>query len=497
VSAQGYDVAVVGAGIGGLATAGLLARVGRSVILLDRATRPGGVCQDLTIDGHRFEVGATLLSGFGPGGPLAMLCQRLGISLPVTEADPAFQVALPNHRISLWTQPEAWWREIRREFPDEEAAWRALWSELEAVAAEREQAAKLLPSLPPERWRERLQVWRALTLGMLSPVPAKTAAILKRALRTPLRTTMLRHGLGETSQRVVEATLWYLLLRGPEECSTLEAAVTFQQARHGVATLPGGSTALADALAEKFQQDGGQLRLGTPVDHLLLESGRITGLVTAGGETIRSRFLVADVPRGVLARSLLPPSRSWHRRRHALDGPWHPARVAQAMVLTVPEVLVPSELSGHCFVVQDPRRPAREENVVFVRSAPGRDDPQGPGGLRHFTVGRFVAAPPQGGEDSAEGELVEVLDELVPGVGGAMAFHRVLRATDLEEAWGRPSAAVWHAADTRDWLGRRGLPHRPGWPGLLAVGEWTYPGRLVANVVEGAMRAVDLIAEST
>jgi hypothetical protein len=27
---------------------------------------------------------------------------------------------------------------------------------IDAVAAEREQAAKLLPSLPPERWRERL-----------------------------------------------------------------------------------------------------------------------------------------------------------------------------------------------------------------------------------------------------------------------------------------------------------------------------------------------------
>jgi len=378
---------------------------------------------------------------------------------------------------------------------NEEAAWRALWSELEAVALAREQAAKLLPPLPPEGWRERLQIWRALTLGMLSPVPARTGAILKRALRTPLRATFARHGLGETSQRVMEATLWYLLLRGPDECSTLEAAVALQQARCGVVAIPGGATALADALADKFQQDGGQLRLGTPLDHLLIEGGRITGVVTAGGETIRARFLVADVPPEVLAGSLLPPRRNWLRRRHALDGPWHPALVTQVMVLAVPEILMPSELSGHCFIVRDPRRPAREENVVFVRSAPGRDDQQGPGGLRHLSVGRFVAARPQGQEVSAESELLDVLDEIVPGVGGAMAFHRLLQPADLE-AWSRLSAAVWHAVDTRDWLGQRGLPHRLGWPGLLAVGEWTYPGRLVANVVEGAMRVADLIAES-
>lgn len=440
MSAPGYEIAVVGAGIGGLATAGLLARAGHSVILLDRASQPGGVCQALVIDGHRFEVGATLLSGFGPDGPLAMLCQRLGLSLPVTASDPAFQVALPNHRISLWAGPEAWWREIRREFPAEEAGWRSLWSELTAVATDREQAVKLLPSLPPEGWRERLQVWRALTPGLLSPVPARTGAVLRRALRTPVRETMTRHGLGETSQRAVEAMLWYLLLRGPDECSTLEAAVALQQARCGIVALPGGVPALVDALSEKFRQDGGHLRLGTEVNHFLVEGNRVTGVVAAGDETIRARFLVADVPAEILAGSLLPPRRRW-RRRSALDGPWHSPHVTQAMLLAIPEVLMPSELSGHCFVVRDPGRPAREDNVVFVRSTSGPQDPQGPGALRHLTVGRFVAPQAQGAEGSAEGELLEALDELVPGVGSARAFHRLLGPADLEEAWGRPTAA--------------------------------------------------------
>src|SRR5574337_316208 len=394
MSAQGYDVAVVGAGLGGLTTAALLARTGRSVILVDRAPRPGGVAREQEIEGCRFDVGATFLSGFGPGSPLATLCQRLGVSLPIKECDPVFQVALPSHRVSLWTQPEAWRREIRREFPDEEAGWRALWSELEILAADQERVVRLLPALPPEGWGERLRVWRALTPGTFSPVPAKTGAALKRALRTPLRATMSRHGLGETSQQVVEAMLWYLLLRDPNECSTLEAAVVIQQARRGVVAIPGGATALVDALAEKFQQDGGQLRLETPVERLLLEGGRIAGLVTAGGETIRARVVVADVPPEVLAGTLLPPRRRWPRR-HILDGPWHAARVAQAMVLAVPEMLVPSELSGHCFVVRDSHRPAREENLVFVRTALAWESGGGGGGLRYLTVGRFVAAQPQ------------------------------------------------------------------------------------------------------
>jgi hypothetical protein len=35
-----------------------------------------------------------------------------------------------------------------------------------------------------------------------------------------------------------------------------------------------------------------------------------------------------------------------------------------------------------------------------------------------------------------------------------------------------------------------------GWPGLSAVGEWTYPGRMVSNVVEGGMQVADLIAKT-
>jgi glycine/D-amino acid oxidase-like deaminating enzyme len=495
MSGQGYDVAVVGAGMGGLTVAGLAARAGRSVILVDRAPRPGGVARDLEIEGFRFEVGGSFLSGYGPGGPLALLLQRLGLSLPIRECDPIFQVALPNHRISLWAEPEAWWREVRREFPGEEAAWRALWSELEEMAAAQAEALPQLPPLPPEGWRARLRIWRALTPGMLSPVPARTGRLLKRALRTPLRATLLRHGLGEASQRVVEAALWYLLLRDAEGCSTLEAAVAIQQVRRGVVAIPGGIMALVDALAEKFRQDGGQLRLETPVDHLLVDGGRIKGLVTAAGETVRARWVVADLPPAVLAGTLLPPRRGWPGRRHALDLPWHPDRITEAMVLAVPEALLPSELCGHCFVVPDTGRPAREENLVFVRTAPASHAGQGDGALRCVTAGRFVEARREPGEQAAQAELLEALDQIVPGVGSAMAFHRVLRTAALAEAWGRPSAAVRYGGESRDWLGRRGLPHRLGWPGLLAVGEWTYPGRLVGNVVEGGMRVAELIAE--
>lgn len=490
----GYDVVVVGAGLGGLATAALLAKAGRSVVLLDRAQRAGGVCQGLIREGYRFELGGSLLGGFSPGGPLAALRDRLGLTLPTQACEPGLQVASPNHRLSLFADGDRWWSEVRREFPEEEAGWRALLTELDALARERDQVMAVLPALPAEGWGEKLQAWRMLTLPALLGGQARAGRRLKQAQATPFQATLLRHGLGRVSQQVLEAGLWYLLLRGPEECGTLEAAVALQRVRQGVVALPGGTTALVEALVAQFERSGGHLRLGAPVVQCLVDHGRVTGVALAEGETILARWVVADVPPGVLMGGMLPPPSGWFRRRPAAGRPWDPVRVAQAMVLAVPDRMLPSELGAHCLILPDPDIPARDANLVFVHTTPGWDRTQAPSGVRCLAVGRFVPPGAACEESSVGSDLLAALDQVVPGIAGAAVYHEFLPSATLAELWGRPSAAVQCAIPLREWLGQRGLPHRMEWPGLLAVGESTYPGRLLAGVAEGAMRVADLIA---
>ncbi|MBN1248180.1 MAG: phytoene desaturase [Anaerolineae bacterium] len=57
---QGKKALVIGAGLGGIATAGRLARHGYDVTVLEKNNRPGGRCDQLVRDGHRFDTGATL-----------------------------------------------------------------------------------------------------------------------------------------------------------------------------------------------------------------------------------------------------------------------------------------------------------------------------------------------------------------------------------------------------------------------------------------------------
>ena len=493
-AARAFDVAVVGAGIGGLAVAALLARTGRSVVLLERAAEVGGACQPIVRDGYRFDAGATFFAGAGPRGALTMLLMRLGIDLPRTACDPTIQTALPRHRLTFSRDPEGWWPEIRREVPDDEPGWRSLLAELAALASDRDGLVAMLPALPPEGWRARLRFAQSLARQYLFSATRQAAQRLRKAEETPLRATLARVGLGPVSQQALEACLWYLVLRDADECSTLEAALALRRLTEGAMEVSGGPMALANSLAARLRKDGGEVRLLTEVAGCLVERGRVSGVITRAGETIRARFVVTDVPPPILAQGLMPERRGWLSRHLPIEGPWQSLAVAQVMVLAVPEAYLPSELGSQCLVVLDAGRPATGENLAFVRLGSDRTQEQDPKGLRCLSVGRFVSPSAPTDAESLAQALMEAAEQVVPGVGEAAAYRAVLPPATLGDLWGRPLASVRYAPDSRQWLGRRGLPHQTGWPGVLAVGEGTYPGRLISDVVEGAIEVADRIA---
>ena len=52
---------IIGAGVGGLATANFLAKNGYSVEIYEKNATPGGRCGQMIQEGHRFDLGATIL----------------------------------------------------------------------------------------------------------------------------------------------------------------------------------------------------------------------------------------------------------------------------------------------------------------------------------------------------------------------------------------------------------------------------------------------------
>ena len=107
---------VIGAGLGGIATAARLARAGYQVTVLEKNATPGGRCGQLIRNGHRFDIGATLfLMPDVFAQTYADLGERMEDHLDLRRIDPTYHIhfaddtalALTNNLNDMQAQLEA------------------------------------------------------------------------------------------------------------------------------------------------------------------------------------------------------------------------------------------------------------------------------------------------------------------------------------------------------------------------------------------------------
>jgi phytoene dehydrogenase-like protein len=87
--------------------------------MIDPAALPGGVLAPKVVEGITFAAGPVLTQGFERGGPLRTLYASIGLPVSTHAGPQAYQVALPDRRITVHADPEATQEELRREFPRE------------------------------------------------------------------------------------------------------------------------------------------------------------------------------------------------------------------------------------------------------------------------------------------------------------------------------------------------------------------------------------------
>src|SRR6266540_3374454 len=240
-----YDVIVVGAGIGGLTTAALLAHDGYRVLVLEGHIEPGGCASSFERkrpNGDRFifDVGATLFAGFSPGGAHHWVGQKLGLNWPVRRLEPAMQVWLPDRRVTRWGD-ERWLDERRDAFPTQ--AWEAerFWREQEQIAAIAWRFAARQPPMPPERPGD--------LVGMLPSVRPELAFLLPQLIRTVGRALDARGIADRRLRTFIDAQLMISAQATADECSWLYGAVALDFARIGAHYVEGGAWSLAHTLA--------------------------------------------------------------------------------------------------------------------------------------------------------------------------------------------------------------------------------------------------------
>ena len=132
-----YDAIIIGSGIGGLVTATQLVVKGAKVIVLESYIIPGGSSGYFEREGYTFDVGASMIFGFGKKGTTNLLTRALdAVKVNIeTIPDPVqIHYHLPdNLELKVHQQYEKFIEELTQKFPHERKGIRQFYDECWAV----------------------------------------------------------------------------------------------------------------------------------------------------------------------------------------------------------------------------------------------------------------------------------------------------------------------------------------------------------------------------
>jgi C-3',4' desaturase CrtD len=364
-------VVVIGAGIGGLTAAALLAHRGYEVLILDQAIVPGGCASTFKRKGFTFDVGATQVAGLEPGGIHHRIFTELEIDPPpATYCDPACAVYLPGESepINVWRDAQKWQVERMKQFPSSEPFWQLLADLFQASWAFQSRD----PVLPPRNLWDLWQLTQALRPGTLVTLP-HTFSTVGDALRA----------FGLLGDRRLK-TFLDLQLKLYSQVDAAETALLYaatalsvSQSPQGLFHLYGSMQALSDRLVAALKRDGGKLLMRHRVEHIHTQAGRVTGvslcnLKTGDTWTESADHVVANVTVQNLVQLLgdaVP--KGYQQRVEKLP----PASGAFVIYLGVDQAALPPDCPPHLQFLYDCDGPIGENNSLFVsvsRSGDGR-----------------------------------------------------------------------------------------------------------------------------
>jgi phytoene desaturase len=485
-------VVIVGAGLGGLATAIRLAAASRDVTVLEREAHPGGRAGRLSLEGYDFDTGPTVLTMPDLLADLmGTVGEQLDDWLTLDRLDPAYRAHFPDgSTLNVITDTARMAGEVAR------------------VCGPREADGYLrFVDYARELWRlERADFidrnidrpWDLLTANLL-----RLAAIggFRR-----LQTKVNQFFRDERTRRIFSFQAMYAGL-APHDALALYAVIAYLDTVAGVYFPRGGIHAVPRALAAVAEKHGVTIRYDATVTRVETRNGRARGVRIQGGEYVPADVVVLNPDLPVAYRSLLPdpPARRLRSLRYSPSCvvlhagskqgyekiAHHNIHFGRAWRGTFDEIINRGQLmSDPSLLVTNPSRsdpsvaPAGRHTYYVLAPAPNLSMP---------TIDwRGPAAP------LYRNDLIETLEQRgYAGFGDAIEVSHLVTPADWADA-GMAAGTPFAAAHTLRQTG----PFRPGnlHPGLdnvVFVGSGTQPGVGVPMVLISGRLAAQRITGVT
>ncbi|MEN9250132.1 MAG: carotene isomerase [Gloeomargarita sp. GXS_bins_116] len=470
-----WDAIVIGAGIGGLVAATQLARRGARVLVLEKYLIPGGSAGYFARNGYHFDVGASMIFGFGDQGTTNLLTRALAAVDQHLETIPdpvQVHYHLPGgQQVRVHRDYEQFLAELTRLFPHEKRGIRGFYDECWRVFG----YLNTIELLSLEEPRYLLRVfWQnpGACLGLARYLPWNVGPIARKYIRDPELLKFID----------LECYIWSVV--PADQTPMINAGMVFADRHYGGVRYPkGGVGQIAQKLAAGLEQYGGEIRYKSRVSRILLERGQAVGVKLANGQIYRAKRIISNATRwdtfGHLLPEIPPAEQRWRRR-------YQPSPSFLSLHMGVKASAIPADTDCHHVLLDDWNAMTDPYQTLFV-SIPTLLDPDlAPPGyhiLHAFTpcwLSDWEYLSPRDYERQKEtkaGQVIERLMRLFPRLDQDLDYMEVGTPRTHRRFLGRMDG-------TYGPIPRRALPgllpmplNRTTITGLYCVGDSTFPGQ--------------------
>ncbi|MDJ0571748.1 MAG: carotene isomerase [Pleurocapsa sp. MO_192.B19] len=472
-----YDVVVIGSGIGGLVTATQLAAKGAKVLVLERYLIPGGSGGYFEREGYRFDVGASMIFGFGKKGTTNLLTRALdAVNMKIETITDPVQVHyhLPdNLELKVHRDYEEFLQELIAIFPHEEKGIRGFYGECWKVF-NCLNSMELL-SLEEPRYLMRVFFQNPLAcLGLAKYLPQNVGDIARKHISDPQLLKFID----------IECYIWSVVPAA--KTPMINAGMVFSDRHYGGINYPqGGVGQIAQKLADGLTKAGGEIKYKARVTKILMENGRAVGVKLADGQEYRAQRIISNATRWDTFDKLLPlehtPNKEKRWRQRYKKSPSF-----LSLHLGVDASVLPEGTECHHVLLENWDKMEDSEGTIFV-SIPTLLDPSlAPAGhhiIHTFTPSWIVdwqkLSPQeyQAKKETAAEKLIHRLEAIFPKLSAGLDYQEVGTPRTHRRFLGREDG-TYGPIPRRKLAGLLGMPfNRTSIPGLYCVGDSTFPGQ--------------------
>ena len=472
-----FDAIIIGSGIGGLVTATQLAAKGAKVLVLESYLIPGGSAGYFEREGYRFDVGASMIFGFGTKGTTNLLTRALdAVNVSIeTIADPvSVKYHLPaGLELKVHKDYEKYLQELTAYFPHERQGIRKFYDECWKVF-NCLNVMELL-SLEEPQYLARVFLQHPLAcLGLVQYLPQNAGDIARRYIKDPQLLKFID----------MECYFWSVV--PAEKTPMINAGMVFSDRHYGGINYPkGGVGQIAQKLVEGLEKAGGQIQYKARVKKIITEKGKAIGVELANGKAIFAKRIISNATRWDTFEKLLPADemptaeKKWRQR-------YEKSPSFLSLHLGVEASVLPPGTDCHHILLEDWDKMEATEGTVLV-SIPTLLDPDlAPEGyhiIHAFTPSwiqeweGLAAKEYEEKKEAAAGRIIERLEKIFPGLDAGLDYMEVGTARSHRRFLGREDG-TYGPIPKRKLMGLLGMPfNRTSIPGLYCVGDSTFPGQ--------------------